>query len=241
MVPMTSPRSTSLEPLVLVPGLTCTAELYAPQWRRLGVGRHVMVAEHRLDASLPAIADRLLAAAPPRFALCGLSMGGYIAFEVMRRAPERVTRLALLDTSAKPATPETNALRMEMIGHAEAGRFETVMALMWQRLVAPARREDAALREIVRRMALDTGPEAFVRQQRAIMARPDSRLGFKDIAVPTLVLVGTEDILTPVAESREIADGIDGARLVAIPGCGHLSTLESPDSATAALAEWLGG
>jgi pimeloyl-ACP methyl ester carboxylesterase len=227
------------EPIVFIPGLTCTAELYAPQWRRLGLQRHVMVAEHRLDDTLGGIVERMLAKAPPRFALCGLSMGGYIAFEVMRRAPERVTRLALLDTSAKPATPETNALRQEMIGHAQAGQFERVMALMWQRLVAPARREDAPLRDIVRRMALETGADAFVRQQHAIMARSDSRLDLAGYALPVLVLCGTEDILTPVAESQIIADGITGARLVTIPGCGHLSTLESPDTVTAELADWL--
>jgi pimeloyl-ACP methyl ester carboxylesterase len=113
------------------------------------------------------------------------------------------------------------------------------MAMMWQRLVAPARREDQALREIVRRMALETGAEAFVRQQRAIMGRPDSRLDFARITVPTLVLVGSEDILTPVAESEEIAGGITGARKVVIPGCGHLSTLESPETVTAALGAWL--
>lgn len=227
------------EPLVLIPGLTCTAELYAPQWRVLGVGRQVLVAEHRLDDSLGAIVERMLALAPPRFALCGLSMGGYLAFEVMRRAPGRVSRLALLDSSAKPPTPESNKLRVEMIKLAETGQFERVMAMMWQRLVAPARREDAPLRDIVRRMALETGPEAFVRQQKAIMGRPDSRADFGAIRIPTLVLVGSEDILTPVAESEEIASGIAGAKLLVIPGCGHLSTLESPDSVTAALADWL--
>ena len=235
-----SERIVMPEPIVMIPGLTCTAELYAPQWRSLGAGRQVLVAEHRIDDSMGAVVERMLAAAPARFALCGLSMGGYLAFEVMRRAPERVTRLALLDTSAKPPTPESNALRMEMVALAEGGQFERVMAMMWQRLVAPARREDQALRDIVRRMALETGPEAFVRQQRAIMGRPDSRKGFAAIRVPTLVLVGTEDILTPVAESEEIAAGIAGARLVKIPGCGHLSTLESPDTVTAALREWLG-
>ncbi len=227
------------EPLVFIPGLTCTADLYAPQWRTLGVARSVIVAEHRLDDSLGAIAERLLKLAPARFALCGLSMGGYIAYEVMRRAPERVTRLALLDTSAKPSTPETNALRQEMMALAEGGQFERVMAMMWQRLVAPARREDQPLRDIVRRMALETGAEAFVRQQTAIMGRPDSRADFDAIRVPTLVLVGTEDILTPVRESEEIAAGIAGAKLVKIEGCGHLSTLESPDTVTAALETWL--
>ncbi|MGL4441301.1 MAG: alpha/beta fold hydrolase [Bosea sp. (in: a-proteobacteria)] len=227
------------EPLVLIPGLICTAELFAPQWRTLGMERHVMVAEHRLDDSIAVIAERLLAHAPPRFALCGLSMGGYLAFEVMRRAPGRVSRLALLDTSAKPPTPDSNTLRMDMIKLAETGQFERVLAMMWQRLVAPVRREDAHLRDIVRRMATETGPEAFVRQQKAIMARPDSRTDFGAIHVPTLVLVGSEDILTPVAESEEIAAGITGARLVVIPGSGHLSTLEAPDTVTSALEEWL--
>lgn len=227
------------EPLVMIPGLTCTAELYAPQWRTLGVGRQVTVAEHRLDDSCGDIVARLLAAAPPRFALCGLSMGGYLAFEVMRRAPDRVSRLALLDTSAKPPTPESNALRTEMIKDAETGQFERVMAMMWQRLVSPARREDAFLRDTVRRMALETGADAFIRQQKAIMGRPDSRLDFGSIRIPTLVLVGSEDILTPVAESEEIAAGIAGAKLIVVPGCGHLSTLEAPDSVTAALADWL--
>lgn len=228
------------EPLVLIPGLTCTAELFAPQWRSLGVERPVLVAEQREDESLGAMAERLLAVAPPHFALCGLSMGGYLAFEVMRRAPGRVSKVALLDTSAKPATPETNAVREEMIALAEAGQFERVMGMLWTRLVAPARREDEALRAVVRRMAAETGPEAFVRQQRAIMGRPDSRLDLPAIAVPALVLAGSEDIITPPRESEEIAAGIPGAKLVILPGCGHLSTLESPDSVTAALAEWLG-
>lgn len=227
------------EPLVLVPGLNCTGELYAPQWRDLGVGRAVMVADHRQDESLAAIVGRMLAVAPPRFALAGLSMGGYIAFEVMRQAPERVTRLALLDTSAKPATPETNALRQDMIDLASSGPFDKVVAMLWMRLVAPARREDQALREVVRRMATETGPDGFIRQQRAIMGRPDSRPGLGAIRVPTLVLVGAEDILTPPAEAEEIAGGIPGSRLVIVPGAGHLATLEAPDIVTAAMRDWL--
>lgn len=229
----------NLEPLVLIPGLNCTAELFAPQWRGLGVERQVMVAEHRVGTSLGEIAERMLARAPSRFALCGLSMGGYLAFEVMRRAPERVTRLALLNTSARPSTPETNLVRLEMIKLAEGGHFERAMGQMWQRLVAPARREDVALRDIVRRMAAETGPEAFVRQQTAIMGRPDSRIGLGAIKVPTLVLVGSEDLVTPVAEAEIIASGVAGAKLIVLPGTGHLSTLEAPDSVTGALQDWL--
>lgn len=230
-----------LEPLVLLPGLNCTAALYGPQWPALAPGRPILVADHARDESLGAIATRLLADAPERFALCGLSMGGYIAFEIMRRAPERVTRLALLDTSAKPATPETNVPREQMIALAEKGAFDNVTTLLWQRLVAPDRLTDEPLRLLVRQMAEEIGPEGFIRQQRAIMGRPDSRLGLSAIAVPTLVLVGEEDLITPVAEAKEIADGIGApARLVVMPGCGHLSTLEAPEAVTRELLASLG-
>ena len=151
------------EALVLIPGLSCDAALYAPQWPSLSAGgRSILVADHSRDENLGDIARRLLAAAPPRFALCGLSMGGYVAFEVMRRAPERVTRLALLDTSAKPATPETNALREQMIALAEKGAFDNVTTLLWQRLVAPARLTDEPLRLAVRAMAETIGAASEV-------------------------------------------------------------------------------
>lgn len=228
------------EPLVLIPGLSCTAALFREQWPALAPGRLTLVADHAQDDDLAAIAERLLSAAPPRFALCGLSMGGYIALEVMRRAPERVTRLALLDTSAKPATPETNAPREQMIALAQRGAYDNVTTLLWQRLVAPARLTDEPLRLLVRAMADAVGADGFVRQQRAVMGRPDSRPGLGAIAVPTLVLVGEEDLITPPDEAREIAEGIGaGARLVVLPGCGHLSTLEAPDAVTDALAAWI--
>lgn len=230
-----------IEPLVLIPGLSCDARLYAPQWPALAPGRPILVAQHDRDESLGDIAERLLAVAPARFALCGLSMGGYAAFEVMRRAPERVTRLALLDTSAKPATPETNVPREQMIALAQKGAFDNVTTLLWQRLVAPARLSDEALRLDVRAMAEAVGADGFVRQQRAIMGRPDSRPGLGAIRVPTLVLVGEEDLITPPTEAREIAAGIGaGARLVTLAGCGHLATLEQPEAVTRALLAWLG-
>lgn len=229
------------EPLVLVPGLSCNAALYAPQWPALADGRSILVAEHSLNDTLQGIAQRLLAAAPPRFALCGLSMGGYVAFEVLRQAPERVTRLALLDTSAKPATQETNGPREQMIALAEKGAFDNVTTLLWQKLVAPSRLVDEPLRLLVRQMADDVGADGFIRQQRAIMRRPDSRPTLKSSSCPVLILVGEEDEITPIDEAREMAEiAAARARLAIIAGSGHLSTLEAPDAVTAALLNWLG-
>lgn len=229
------------EPLVLVPGLSCNAALYAPQWPALADGRPILVADHARDDTLSAIVKRLLAAAPPRFALCGLSMGGYVAFEVLRQAPERVTRLALLDTSAKPATPETNIPREQMIALAEKGAFDNVTTLLWQKLVAPARLADEPLRLLVRGMADEVGAEGFVRQQKAIMQRPDSRPVLAGLSIPVLVLVGQEDEITPVAEAQEMAGLVgNAARLAIVRECGHLSTLEAPEAVTGELLRWLG-
>jgi len=228
------------EPLILVPGLSCNGALYAPQWPALADGRPILVAEHSLDDTFSGIVQRLLAAAPARFALCGLSMGGYVAFEVLRQAPERVTRLALLDTTAKPATPETNLPREQMIALAEKGAFDNVTTLLWQKLVAPARLTDEPLRLLVRQMAEDVGAGGFIRQQRAIMRRPDSRPTLAGSTCPVLVLVGEEDEITPLAEAREMA-ALVGARgrLAIVPGSGHLSTLEAPERVTAELLRWL--
>lgn len=238
---MAAPATRTPEPLVLVPGLNCTPALYAPQWPALAAGRPILVAETGADATIGAMVERLLAAAPDRFALCGLSMGGYVAFEVMRRAPERVTRLALLDTTAKPPTPETNAPREQMIALARKGAFDNVVTVLWQKLVATDRLADEALRLAVRAMADQVGPAGFIRQQRAIMARTDARPVLATISVPTLVVVGAEDAITPPDEAREIAAGIGArARYLEVPGCGHLSTLEAPGVVTRGLLDWLG-
>jgi pimeloyl-ACP methyl ester carboxylesterase len=225
--------------LVLIPGLNCTAELFAPQMAALGGDRRILVADHARDATLEAIAERLLADAPDRFALAGLSMGGYVAFEVLRRAPERVARLALLDTSARPDTEEARANRFRLVALAEGGRFGEVHAALWPRLVAPHRRDDRALEAVVRRMMDETGPDGFVRQQTALMARPDSRPLLPGIEIPTLVLVGEEDVVTPPEVAREMAEAVEWASLVVVPGAGHLSTLEAPDVVNRALRAWL--
>ena len=175
------PLSQSL-PIVLIPGLTCTARLYAEQIPALWQFGPVMVADHRRDDSMAAIARRILAAAPPRFALAGLSMGGYIAFEIMRQAPERVAKLALLDTGARGDTPEQTERRQVVIGLAKSGRFAEMPEIAFPVYVHRNRHGDAALKAIVRAMAEETGAEAFLRQQQAIIGRPDSRPGLGAIA-----------------------------------------------------------
>jgi len=207
-------------PVVLVPGLNCSARLYAEQTPSLWRFGPVVVADHTRDDSMAAIAARILAAAPPRFALVGLSMGGYIALTMLREAPDRVDRLALLDTSARPETPEQTARRKPQIALAESGRFAEVPPLQFPVFVHRNRQNDDALRQRVRMMAEETGAEAFLRQQKAIMTRGDARPWLRSIACPTLVLVGDGDELTPLPLSQEIAAGIAGSRLVVVPDCG---------------------
>jgi pimeloyl-ACP methyl ester carboxylesterase len=226
-------------PTVLVPGLNCSARLYAEQIPALWRFGPVTVADHTRDDSMAAIARRILAAAPPRFALAGLSMGGYIGFEIMRQAPQRVAKLALLDTWARAETPQQTKERLPRIELAKRGRMAEAADIQFPQLVHRDRLGDEALKRLVRTMAEETGAAAFLRQQHAIMTRPDSRAGLAAISCPTLVLVGDCDELTTPASAREMATGIGGSRLVVIPECGHLSTIERPEAVTKALVEWL--
>ena len=226
-------------PLILVPGLLCSARLYASQIAALWPFGPVTVADHRRDGDMDAIAARVLHDAPPRFALAGLSMGGYIAFAMMRQAPERIAKLALLDTSARPDLPEQKAGREKFIAMAQAGKLDDVVAALTPRFLHRSRANDEGLKQIVRDMAAETGADAFVLQQKAIMSRQDARPLLSQIGCPTLVLVGDGDELTPPDLAAEIAADILGSTLVVVPGCGHLSTLEQPDVVNAALADWL--
>ena len=231
------PREPS--PIVLVPGLTCSARLYAGQIPALWRFGPVTVADHTRDDSMAALARQILATAPPRFALAGLSMGGYICFEIMRQAAGRVTRLALLDTGARADTPEQTERRRTLMALTRAGRYAEIPDLAFPLYVHRNRRDDAALQGLVRTMAEETGAQSYLRQQQAILSRPDSRPLLTAIACPTLVLVGDGDEATPPELAREMAAGIPGSRLVTIADSGHLSTLEQPAAVTAALQEWM--
>ena len=226
-------------PIVLVPGLLTSWRLYAEQLSALWQHGPVTIVGNTHDDTIAAIASRILADAPPRFALAGLSMGGYICFETARRAPDRVARLALLDTTARPDTPEQTQRRNAQMALARSGRFAEIADQQFPLLIHPSRHGDPAVRELVRLMASETGAEAFIRQQQAIIGRADSRPGLGAIGCPTLVLVGDGDQLTPPELSAEIADSIPGARLVVVAGSSHLTPLDQPEQVTKALVEWL--
>ena len=225
--------------LVLVPGLLCDAQLYWPQVAALSDVANVTVADMTGSASLGEMAEAVLEATPGRFALAGLSMGGYVCFEVWRRAPERVAALALLDTSARPDTSEQTARRLRFVETARRVGLDPVLDELWPIVVAPSRHDDGALRRIFDSMAHHLGPDVFARQQDAIIERPDSRGDLALIAVPTLVVCGRDDAVTPLEVNQEMATGIAGAEIVVVDDCGHLATLERPEVVNAALRAWL--
>jgi pimeloyl-ACP methyl ester carboxylesterase len=225
-------------PVVMVPGLLCSARIFAEQIPGLWRFGSVTVANHARGDSIGAIARHVLATAPPRFALVGFSLGGYIAFEMWRQAPQRIAALALVDTSARPDTPAQTAIRRQRIVQAQAGRFREAFAGQFPLLVHKSRIADAGLKRIYHTMAEETGAELFVCQQLAIIQRADSRPDLARIHCPTLVLVGDNDQVTPPDAAKEMAEGIEGARLVVVAECGHLAPLERPDAVSAALVEW---
>ncbi|WJR77484.1 alpha/beta hydrolase [Bradyrhizobium sp. NP1] len=228
-------------PILLVPGLVSSPRIYAPVIPALWRFGPVTIANHIRDDNMGAIARRILAEAPPRFALAGHSMGGYIAFEIMRQAPDRVAKLALINTQARPDTPEATARRRALMARAQNGEYHAVLDELFAGFVHPSRQGDAALRQLVHDMGDDVGPQAFIRQQTAVMSRPDSRPALAWIRCPTLVLTGDEDNTIPNMLSVEMANGIHGAKLVILQDCGHLPQPEQPQATCDALAEWMRG
>lgn len=225
--------------VVLVTGQLLTSEVWGPLPEALAAGHELVFAEHALDETIAGMAARLLAQAPASFHLVGQAMGGFVAFEVMRQAPERVKSLALLATLAPADGPAQTERRRGYLALVESGRFAEVVDERLPILTHPARREDGPLLSTIRRMADETGAQAFLRQQRAIMARPDSRPTLGAIACPTLVVWGRQDGITSEAHQTEIISGIPHARLEVIEDCGHLASLEKPRTTTRLLSEWL--
>lgn len=225
--------------LVLVPGLLNTGRVFAHQVEGLADVADCVSAEPWHHDSIGAMAEAALAAAPPTFALAGFSMGGYVAFEMVRRAPQRVERLALIDTQATPDSAESTARRQALLEQTRIGRFHGVQRSLLPQLVHRRHINDAAITQPIFDMAAEVGAEGFVREQRAIMGRADNRPLLSGIAVPTVVIVGRQDRVTPLPRSEEIAADIASSQLAVIEECGHMSPLEKPAEVTAALRRWL--
>ena len=229
------PRS----PLVLLPGLLNTRRVYEHQVEALQDIADIVVPELWHDDTIGAMAETALAAAPPTFALCGFSMGGYVAFEIFRRAPTRVERIALIDTQAAPDSPESRTRRQAFIEQTRLGRFHGVHPTLLPQIIHPTRLKDAAVTQPILDMAKEIGGDGFVRQQQAILGRPDSRPLLVEIEVPTVVIVGRQDMATPLPRSQQMAADIANAQLVILEECGHVSPLERPAEVSAALRRWL--
>jgi pimeloyl-ACP methyl ester carboxylesterase len=225
--------------LILLPGLLCDEALWRHQVENLADAAAIAVADLTQDNTIPAMAERVLADAPKRFALAGLSMGGYVAQQILRVAPERVERLALLDTSARADTPEQTSRRRGLIELAHKGQFKGVSPRLLPSFLHSDRLNDTTLTRAVMAMAERVGREAFLRQEEAIMGRIDGREDLGAIRCPTLILCGADDALTPPKVHEEIAARIPHAKLVIVPECGHLSTMERPEEVTGAMREWL--
>jgi pimeloyl-ACP methyl ester carboxylesterase len=230
-------------PIILVPGLACDAAVWQHAREALGARAAVHVANHDTLDSLSAMAEKVLREAPARFALAGHSMGGRVAMEVWRRAPERVAALALLDTgvtalAAGEAGEREAAGRYELLEIARTQGMAT-MARRWvQGMVWKPRLRDAALVARVVDMMARSSPEVFAAQIRALLGRPDASALLPAIRCPTLVLCGQEDSWAPAARHAEMAASITGSALVLVPDCGHMCTLERPEAVTGALLEW---
>lgn len=227
------------EPLVLVPGMMCDARQFGPQINTLSRDMSVMVACATRGERIEEIASGILDGLPSKFALAGLSMGGIIAMEILRRAPDRVTRIALMDTNPLAETPQSSAAYEPMIVGVKAGRLDEVMrGFVKPDYLAPGAGRIEVL-ALMAEMARDLGPEVFLRQARALQRRRDAQAVLRKCKVPTLVLCGRHDGLTPVKRHTFMAELIPYAKLEIIEEAGHVPTLEAPEATTQALRDWM--
>ncbi|SEU09354.1 alpha/beta fold hydrolase [Paracoccus homiensis] len=228
-----------MTPLLFLPGMMCDARLFAPQIAALSAHRAVMACPAGAHDSMQALAAEVLAHAPPRFALAGLSMGGILAMEVLRQAPGRIAGLALMDTNPLAELDEVKARRAPQIAAVRQGGLADVMRgqMIPNYLHAPD--PDGPIAGLCLDMALNLGPQVFVNQSVALRDRPDQTQVLRDYQGPTLILCGESDRLCPVARHRLMQDLMPQAALQVVPDAGHLPVLEQPEHVTALLRRWL--
>ena len=228
-----------LDPLVFLPGMMCDARVFAPQLAAFSPHIAVTVAPVTGGDRMEEIASRLLDVLPRRFALAGLSMGGIVAMELLRRAPDRIARLALMDTNALAETPQSAGDYEPLIIKLKSGRVdEAVAAVIRPETLAPGPGRAAVMAQMTA-MADALGPGAIIRQVRAIQRRRDYQAVLRRCRVPALVLCGEHDRLTPLRRHELMAGLIPGAELRVVQGAGHLPVLEAPEAVNAALFEWM--
>jgi pimeloyl-ACP methyl ester carboxylesterase len=213
--------------------------LYAHQMAALSEAFDCQVFVFRDHDTLAGMADQVLSAMPERFTLVGLSLGGYAAFEVIRRALPRLQRLVLIDTTAVADHPARRDGRHRDIATVSAGGIEALIPELPSRWLLPAHAGRAELVELMAAMARSVGARGQFNQQTAMLGRPDSHADLRRVRVPTLVLCGRQDPVTPLADHESMAACVPGARLAVIEDCGHLSTIEQPEAVTTELVRWL--
>lgn len=222
---------------VLLPGLLCDARLWAHQVENLESS--ILIPDLTRHSTIEGLAASVLEEAPRHFALAGLSMGGYVALEILNQEGDRVKKLALLSTSARADSEEQKRVRAGLIDLTKTGKFRGVTPRLFPTLVHESNVGDDAIRETVFSMAETVGPQGFTHQATAVMNRKDHRALLPHIDCPTMIIVGREDQRTPLPLSEEMAATIPGAKLHILERCGHLPPLEQPEKTTALLNAWL--
>lgn len=241
---MATPTPATQPHLVLLPGLMCDAAVWQAQIDPLAEAAHCSVVDFGSLSSLRAMAQHVLATAPaPRFALAGHSMGGRVAFEVMRIAPQRVTRLALLDTASHPlpdgeAGAAEKAGRLALLAQARSEGMR-VMGRQWATPMVHPDHVDTPLFDALLDMIARCTPDLYAAQVEALLTRPDAGPLLKTIHCPTLLLCGREDQWSPPSRHEFMRDAMAGSGLVVLEHCGHMCTMEQPDAVSRALASWL--
>lgn len=228
-------------PLVLLPGMMCDGRLFFDQVGALSARLPIQIAPISGNDSIPALARQVLEQAPPRFSLAGLSMGGIVAMEIYRQSPDRIERLALMDTNPLAEKEEVRSRREEQIARVRGGELSKVMEEEMKPLYLIGGPRRQQILELCMEMAQGLGNDVFIRQSIALQGRPDQQNTLRTVRVPTLILYGEGDQLCPPERHELMHELIPGSKLVAIRGAGHLPTLEQPEQVTKALVDWLWG